>query len=512
MQPSTGHSSRILAIALAAALSSGAAARPAALLPETQRVALPVAVQRAADYTANPAQMYYRDSTTLSSATAAADVLRQQKPVMEQLGTGHTLLSLSAESYTRLTPASVVWGAARFRTGTYRSLRWTDCIDYDRVAPYVLGDEAGGNLSTRSYTFSGGYARSCFGAWTLGADAAYRAEIAYRSHDPRVKTIVSDLDLRLGATCAFGSHALGISAALNVYSQNCDVDFYNPINDINTYTLTGMGTFYRRFMGNTNKNSGYRGTGYTVAAQWLPDGSGGPAASLSFNSYRMEQMLRSFNNITLGYTDNSTLAATVAWSMELAPALVFRPVAKAGARKRRGTENLFGTAAGSSYDKIGDRKPYSHNTARASVELPLQIGFGTSFLTVAPSAAYDYSLEEYTSPARRLCASRITPALMADFSARGARWLWNVRCSGFYGIASSERPVLTDLDTSTPLGRSVVANFDMLRADSAGFGIYARVSRALRKVVLSLSASFNYTDYKGQGNCRGAGLGLSAEF
>lgn len=512
MQPTHRHNSRILALTVAATLFTGAAARSVALLPEIQRLALPVEKQRTGAYSDNPAQMFYRDSITLSSATASADILRLQKPVMEQLGTGHTLAGLGAESYTRLNTASVVWGTAAFRTGSYRNLRWTDCIDYDRVAPYVLGDEAGGNLSTRRYTFSGGYARNYSGVWTFGADAAYRAEIAYRNRDPRVKTIVSDLDLRIGAARVFDTGVIGFSAALNIYNQNCDLDFYNPINDINTYTLTGMGTFYRRFMGNTNKNSGYQSLGYTLSAQWLPAAGDGLSASVSFNSYRMEQMLRNFNNLTLGYTDNATLAANVAWRMNLTPSVVFRPVARGYYRKRTGTENLFGTAAGSSYDKIGDRKPYTHNVAQASVELPVQIGLGTSYLTIAPSATYDYSIEKYTSPARRLCASRITPALMADFSVRGTRWLWNVRCHGFYGMASNDRPLLTDLDTSTPLGQCVVRNFDMLSADRTGFGIYARISRALPQVVLSLSASFNYTDYKGQGNGHGASLGISAEF
>ena len=111
---------------------------------------------------------------------------------MEQLGDGHSLFNVFAGSYTRLSPVSVVWGTASFTTGRYNSIRWSDCIDYLRIAPYVLGDEAGGNLSTRRYTFSGGYSRR-YGSWTVGADAAYRAEIAYRNHDPRIKTIVSDL-------------------------------------------------------------------------------------------------------------------------------------------------------------------------------------------------------------------------------------------------------------------------------------------------------------------------------
>lgn len=501
-----------MAMTIVATLFTGVAARPVELLPEIQRLALPIEQERTKTYTDNPAQMFYRDSITLSSAVASADILRQQKPVMEQLGTGHTLFGLNAQSYTRLNSVSVVWGAAEFRTGNYRELRWTDCIDYERVAPYVLGDEVGGNLSTRRYTFSGGYSRQYADVWTIGADAAYRAEIAYRNHDPRVKTVVSDLDLRFGVARAMGGSTVGISAGLNVYNQNCDLDFYNPINDINTYTLTGLGTYYRRFMGNTNKNSGYQSLGYSVSAQWLPKDGNGLSAQVSVKGYRMNQMLRNFNNLTLGYTDNNTIAASAAWRMNLSPTLTFRPMIGGQLFTRKGTENLFGTTAGSSYDKIGDRKPYTHNMANVSIALPLQLNFGQSYLTFAPSATYDYNLEKYNSPKRRLCSSRITPALLADFSSRNSTWLWNVSCNGFYGITSSEEPILTDLDLSSTLGKCVEHSFNMLSTNRTGFGISAKFGRTVKSIVLSISASYNYTNYNGQGNCQGASLGLSAEF
>lgn len=503
---------RLITSVIVATFLTGVAARPVALLPEIQRLSLPIEQERIKTYTENPAQMFYRDSITLSSAAAYADILRRQKSIMEQLGTGHTLFGLGAKSYTRLNKESVVWGSAEFRTGSYRNLRWTDCIDYERVSPYVLGDEVGGNLSTRRYTFSGGYSRQYADVWTVGADAAYRAEIAYRNHDPRIKTVVSDLDLRFGVARAMGGNTVGLSAGLNVYNQNCDLDFYNPINDINTYTLTGLGTYYRRFMGNTNKNSGYQSLGYSVSAQLCPKDGNGLSAQVSVKGYRMNQMLRNFNNLTLGYTDNTTIAAMAAWRLNLSSLLTFRPMISGKLFKRKGTENLFGTTAGSSYDKIGDRKPYTHDMASASIALPLQVNLSQSYVTMATSVSYNYDSEKYKSPERRLSSSRITPALMVDYSTRTSVWLWNVSCNGFYGIASSEKPILTELDLSSSLGRCVEHNFNMLSANLTGFGLSAKFGRTVKNIVFSISASYNYTDYKGQGNCQGASLGLSAEF
>lgn len=239
---------RYMILAVAVTLSTGAMAQSASLLPELQRLALPVESKRLADFEPNPSAMFYRDSVSLSTLSFSADRTEEEKPVMEQLGDGHLLFGLSAASYSRLGQSSVVWGDAAFTTGSYRDVRWSDCIDYRRIAPYVLGDEAGGNLSTRCYSFSGGYAKN-IGRWSAGVEAGYRAEIAYRNRDPRVKTVVSDLDISLGASYEVNSgHVIGLDADLNVYNQNCDLDFYSPVNEINTYTLTGLGTYYRRSM------------------------------------------------------------------------------------------------------------------------------------------------------------------------------------------------------------------------------------------------------------------------
>lgn len=503
---------RICMITCATAAFTATAAQPADLLGTIQRLDLPVEKERMADFSVNPAQMFFRDSTSVSTLGVSADVLRMQKPVMEQLGDGHTLFNVFAGSYTRLSPVSVVWGTASFTTGRYNNIRWSDCIDYLRIAPYVLGDEAGGNLSTRRYTFSGGYSRK-YGSWTVGADAAYRAEIAYRNHDPRIKTIVSDLDFRIGGTRILNNHSLGLDVSLNVYNQSCDLDFYSPVNEINTYTLTGLGTSYNRFMGNTNKNSGYTSLGYTVSAQWLPVGGQGLAAEVAYNGYRMNQQLRSFNNITLGYTDNRNVSAHVAWQFDFGRTVVFRPSVHGSMSDRKGTENLFGTSSGGSYDKIGSRSPYSHSLMGVGIDLPVQIAFGGSVLTVAPSVGYDRSLEKYTEPQRRLEASHIVPEMMVDFSAQpSGSWQWAAQCNAFYSKADSGQPLLTGLDIDSKLGQCVVNNFDMMRADSYGAGISVRVSRLFRGFAMTLSASFKYIDYKKQGDSRATCVSLSASF
>ncbi|MCM1355093.1 MAG: hypothetical protein NC212_01640 [Staphylococcus sp.] len=504
---------RLMTMTVTVTLSMGVMAQSLSLLREVQRLSLPIEVSQKAAFTANPGTMVYRDSISLSSLAVTGDLRHEDKPVVEQKGDGYNLAGFAAGSYTRLDSMSAVWGEADFTTGSYRSIRWNDCIDYDRVAPYILGDEVGGDLSTRRYRFSGGYGRS-FGRWSAGVEAAYRAEIAYRNHDPRVKTVVSDLDVNLGGAYGINDHCLGLSAGINVYDQSCDLDFYNPINEINTYTLTGMGTYYRRFMGNTNKNSGYSSFGYTVGLQWLPVRNNvGLAADVKYTAYRMEQQLRNFNNLTLGYTDNDIIGADIAYRIRFSDRLTFRPMVNAGLRTRKGTENMFGTSAGASYDKIGSRTPYKLTDINLGLALPLQLQRGQSFVTLSPGVAYTHSEESYTEPYRKLAAGHLIPGLQADFSTiSSGRYLIEASVGGSYAIAEAETPVLTDLDPSTALGQCVLSNFSMLRADRGSLNVSAGVSRHVNSFVLSLSVAYMLTDYVGEGICHGASVTLAAKF
>lgn len=508
----TGLKNRLIAMTVAIPLFSGAMAQSLSLR-ELQRLSLPVNRSFMQNYEHNPAAMLARDSVSVSSIGAEGDFDHQEKPVMEQSGDGHNLFGLSAASYTRIGTESVVWGTASFKTGTYRSVRWTDCIDYVRVAPYVLGDSAGGNLSTRCYRFSGGYARR-FDRWSVGVQAVYRAEIAYRNRDPRVKTVVSDLDIVLGAAYTVADkNMIGLKAGVNVYNQNCDLDFYNPLNEINTYTLTGLGTFYKRFMGNTNKNSGYSSFGYGVGLQWLPLQKQGLAATAGYSRYRMNQLLRNYNNLTLGYTDNDIIDWKISYRKSFGAALTVQPTFDGSLLRRKGTENLFGTSAGSSYDKIGSRSPYSHDLATFRLMLPVQIGRDVRSLTLTPAVAYESDEEKYSDPLRKSGASHIIPGFQADFSAvSGKNWLWETSVGAAYAKTCHSEVVLTDLDPETSLGQCVISNYEMRSADRLHFNAGAGVSRQLANFILSLKISYRMADYRDEGLCQSAAVTLIAEF
>lgn len=112
-----------------------------------------------------------------------------------------------------------------YRLGRTMHTEWNENADFELLYPYVWADSVGGNLISERYAFAGGFARE-FGRVAWGIYADYRAEIEYRTVDPRPKSVVSDLNLSTGATLSLGEcYRLGTSVNLRVYRQKSSMTF-----------------------------------------------------------------------------------------------------------------------------------------------------------------------------------------------------------------------------------------------------------------------------------------------
>ena len=266
-------------------------------------------------------------------------------------------------------------------------------------------------------------------------------------------------------------------------------------------------------MGNANKNSGYSSFGYGVGLQWLPLQKQGLAATAGYSRYRMNQLLRNYNNLTLGYTDNDIIDWKISYRKSFGTSLTVQPTFDGSLSRRKGTENLFGTSAGSSYDKIGSRSPYSYDLATFRLLLPVQIGRDIRSLTLTPVVVYESNEEKYSDPLRKSGASHIMPGLQTDFSAvSGKNWLWETSVGAAYAKTCHSEVVLTDLDPQTSLGQCVISNYEMRSADRLHFNAGAGVSRQFANFILSLKISYRMADYRKEGLCHGAAVTLAAEF
>ena len=509
---------KILLMIVATAACGCAVAQSHADIVTIRDVSLPVRQARDEVCESNPAAMVCLDSVSLSSIGVSVRYDTQSRAVIEQLGDGSRELSVSARSYTRLTPSSCVWGGASFTTGVTRDVKWTDCIDYLRISPYVLGDAVGGDMSSREYTFSGGYSHS-FGRWSVGTEAAYRAEIAWRDRDPRVKTVVSNLAVDLGATYAVSPrYALGIDASVDIYRQYCDLDFYNPVNDINTYPLTGLGTYYKRFTGNNNKNSGYQSDGFSAGIQLVSSDGYGLSSSLSLGHNRMEQRLRNYNNLTLAMTDIDNLGFILTYVCRLSPSLRFAPAADVSVDSRKGTENLFGTSSGASYDIIGSRSNYRQTVSSAALTLPLEITSGQSVFTAIPHIVWSNVEARVIDIDRKLDITGITPGLALDCSTVTPRsMLIRGGISFDYTInsapaAKNNIPAQAASIDIEGLGECVTSNFENIRSDRSRFGFEAQVGKMINRILYSVTLNYTYLDINAGARCHTFGMTLGATF
>jgi len=450
-------------------------------------------IRPAEAFTGNPASMATFRKNSLSHIYATGSYLDRNRAMIMQIGKGHMLGKINASSYIHLSPSTTVWGDAGFTTGTYHDIIWNNSADYHLVGPYVLGDSVGGDLNTRRYSFSGGYAGTA-GKWAWGAKASYTAAIDYRNRDPRDKIVVSDLNIEAGATYSiFNGYNAGIGGALRIYNQESDVEFYNPNNEIRAYAMTGLGNVFARFSGTSNLNTAYRGIGATATAQLHPLSGGGMFANISFTYIGISQVLRDFNNLELTLARNYNVSAFAAYTLNASPRLSIVPALKGWFHRRIGFENLFGSSVGNNYMMLGSRRNYyaDHATGKVSIAAETMPSNSLS-LTIRPSLITSYIYESHRSSHRSLGAIAYTPKLEV-----GARWhvtdkqILSVTAACEHRIAYSTSRNLQGLDLEQATAITAIHNFDMLTSNCSTIGAHAGYCHQINaSMALSVKAQF----------------------
>lgn len=462
----------------------------------------------------NPSGMYYARDYSISSFQLRGEYLHRDEAMTVQTGRGHLLGNVEATSYMRLGQNIVVWGKATFTTGSRRDIRWNNSGDYELVGPYVLGDSVGGDLATRSYSFMGGYAGEHKG-WTWGAQAAYRATIDYRNRDPRDKIVISDLGIKAGASRRVSSgYTIGLGGALRVYNQESDITFYNPNNEIRTYALTGLGTFYSRFSGNSGYSTAYTGLGYSSNLSLLSTSSTGLFLTGDFTYLPIRQILRDYNNLELTRAQNHYMTLHGGYVMQ-AGKVALAPSLHALFHRQVGFENLYGTSVGNNYVRIGTRRTYYRDRIGVRLELPVTVSLNhTMLLDVRPAVAAGYDHEDYRQPSRVLESSALTPALAVRYSWRASHSLnLSLEAIGNHTSASAHRMRLTALDTSSEIGRMVVHNFTMHTADATTYGGSIGAEWAFRQsMCLCINAMSHVTSWQHHGKAMSAELSVGIKF
>lgn len=462
----------------------------------------------------SPAAMFYAHQYSLSGLQLTGSYLHREQAFEVQTGRGHMLGNVEASSYMRLGRNTTVWGEATFSTGQHRDILWNNAGDYRLVGPYVLGDSIGGNLSTRSYSFMGGYSGERDG-WTWGAQAAYLASISYRNRDPRDKIIISDLGIKIGASRKISSsYILAIGGTLRVYNQESDITFYNPNNDIRTYAITGLGTYYARFSGNSGNSTAYSGLGYGGNISWLPTSLSGAYITADFNYLPMRQILREYNNLELTRAGNYSLTVKGGYNFRTG-CVNWSPCIHARFHRQLGFENLYGTSVGNNYIRIGRRRNYYRDRIDSHLQISADIKVsGQTNIVVEPALYFAYDHEDYRKPHRYLESSTVTPSLNLRCDWRSSdRLRLYAEATGAVNLSSAHRANLGNLNLDSGIGNAVVHNFAMRTSDATTAGGRLGADWLIQNsMCLCISALTYTTIYEKHGNAVAAEVAVGIKF
>lgn len=395
---------------------------------------------------ANPAARFFEQPHAFSEIKLSGSVSRKRDAYIMQEGKGENGWQAEARSWMALGENSRIWGKAAYRNGVRKSVSWNETSDFSLLYPYIMADSVGGNLHGQCYSFSGGYAgqRKRF---TWGIQTGYKAEIESRDIDPRPRNVISDLEINVGGTYRIsGNYRLGASAGIRTYHQDNDVDFYSTLGNAFIHTMTGLGNTYVRFTG-TRASADYKGKGYTATLQFFTEGIYGWRIHGEYAHLGMTRHLKSDDNIPLTEMNDNRLQLSLSYLLPLGNGRIGMGVQTLLA-DRKGTENLFDSGNGSSYEKIGSRQPYADKQERWEIALFYEPSIAGNFrMRFRPHYGKEHLKMTYADGNNRkmeIARSQVGMNVELGMPMRSSRW--TLTLNGAYQPAANNELLLDGMN------------------------------------------------------------------
>lgn len=380
----------LLIVLLSYCCSLGAQVKDTALIEhkgfwkESERVFLQNPSLRTEVYKHDFSEVYYH-----------ANKYEKNVPFNVEEGTGSSQNALMVNTHLKLSTKTAVWGSASYVSEKHKNIQWNSVSDYQLLAPYTIADSVGGNTLTEKYLFSGGYA-TAFKSWKIGAEMLFRAQQEYRTTDPRMRSIVSDLSVRGGLARNISTYNVSMAGFVNIYKQTNDVDFYKETEMIPELFMSGNGTFNSRFSG---KKTGtfYQGGGAGLHIGLQSLASKGLYAHLSlinsryeriaseFNSFPIDKVYKEKNSLLMGWKHDDNLYYTVFGALTVG--------------RIRGEERVAGSEARGEYPVLTKLTMYKEQDLNAHVGASL--GFkGRLWHEYRVQMGYEKTNAQYVYPKR----------------------------------------------------------------------------------------------------------------
>ncbi|WP_290540056.1 DUF6850 family outer membrane beta-barrel protein [Alistipes sp.] len=404
-------------------------------------------------------------------------------------GDGSDYGFFAAESFRRLSPRTSVWGKAGYRRGTVRNVTWNSSSDLELIYPYITADSTGGDLTSETYTFGGGYGQQRR-KWTWALEADIRASHEYRDIDPRPRNISIELQFCAGVAFRTGNYLTGLSLKAQEYKQRGDVEFYNPLGIKAEYHLSGLGSHFSRFSGG-EAGSHYRGSGCTLTFTVSPrDGRDGWFAAASYAYRKVEKILVAFNNLPLQRIEPRTLSAHI--GRTVAGRLLHWGVgARLSYHYRPGTESIVGEKISNIYAVVGDLKMYEYSALSARIDAYMGRRGTRWEWNLSPWADFRRQTEDYLYPSQNRRASHLAGGVDGSVLLKRSRMYLRCEAGAGYRAAMSPHLLLPVADLHASLVKMVRHDYRRMQLDAVLMHCALRADHTLGRR-LNLFASANY--------------------
>ncbi len=409
----------------------------------------------------NPAlmtQAYLKPFTELS---LRCDYRHQSEAFQVEQGTGYVKPEMAAQTFIRLTASSVVWGEASYGNGRQYHQLYNNVADFDLLYPDVMADSLGGDTHRERYFFAGGYAVEQAG-WLLGGELKFRAEQDFRTSDPRMRSIVSDLTLKAGAARRMAHYLLGVALEGNIYRQTADVDFYGEQNGMGELQMTGLGTSYTRFSG-SNRDIFYEGKGGKVGFDLQPTTAGGWMAHLSHAWHQYERLLDEYNSLPLTTLYRQQNRLTIGWKQQT-PISEKALMLYVDYDRRASDEHVVGTSSGQEYPILTQLTMYHQHRW----DVGATAFYGQRAWHLQLRAGYLSHREQYAYVDRKLTYARVYGLLTAQYlNTVNESLRLNIYAQGGYAAHVDSKLVMPYAHMSSSIRSYINHNYQYQKASYA---------------------------------------------
>lgn len=388
----------------------------------------------------NPAMQAFHYKHSLNTLNVGYDYRHATNPARLELGDGHSRAFGNVDAYLHK-GKTTLWGNAYYVNGSTRHVRYNETTDFELLYPYLMADTVGGKTQQEFYHFMGGFAYPLGKKWTIGAEGEYTAKMEYRTRDPRPKNLTGDLRAKVGVSYLLGGlHSLGLALTARKYKQTNELKLYNEVSVPTIYHLTGLGNDYYRFRG-VNTSTYYKGYGVGGMMTYSRKDQRGWFAQMEYEHTDLDKIISTLNELPMANLKSNLFHGTIGY-LQHDTRHGYGVSFEGELYRKRGTENIFGTAQDNIYPQIASANQYtSMQNQLGMTAFYQQMNTGKSSWGAKWNLGYLGYSEKYEDPYRKLKHSAVQTLLLMDGKLRIGKCLLMGSVHGGYEWAVGNKDI-----------------------------------------------------------------------